>query len=320
MSVSLIDSFAQLEDPRLDRKKRHELLDIIVVSICTVASGADGWEAIEDFCREKLAWLRQYVPLKNGVPSHDCIAYVLGRVSPLQFRQCFMEWSAGVREQTEGEVIAIDGKTVRGSRDKRNNQSPLHLVSAWACANRLVLGQEITEEKSNEITAIPRLLEVLELKGCIVTLDAMGCQRTIAETIIEQQGDYVLGLKGNQGQLHEAVEDFFTLAREKGFHNIVHDYREDLDKDHGRLEVRRYWIAEHLGTLPNASRWPGLRSIGLAERECWQGSHHSVEQRYFLNSLTADATTFANAVRGHWGIENRLHWRLAGLAFQCDLG
>jgi len=310
MSASLVECFSHLEDPRLDRNKLHALTDIIVLTICAVASGADGWEAIEDFGQNKLDWLRQYVPLANGIPSHDCIAYVLRRISPKQFRECFIEWTNSVREQTEGEVIAIDGKTARGSRDSKNGRNPLHMVSAWACRNRLVLAQEATAEKSNEITAIPRLLEILELKGSIVTLDAMGCQHAIASQIIEQQGDYVLGLKGNQGQLHEAVDDFFTVAQEHQFKAVEYDYFEEIDKDHGRLEVRRYWITEQLKTLPETHRWKGLRTIGMAERECWQGNKHTVEQRYFLNSIAPNAPTFARAVREHWTIENSLHWRL----------
>lgn len=310
MTASFIEHFSSLDDPRIDRKKLHSLMDIITLAVCAVASGADGWEAIEDFGKEKLDWLRKYIALENGVPSHDCIAYVLSRVSPTKFRDCFMSWAQAVVEQTSGELIAIDGKTAKGSRDRKNNRKPLHMVSAWACQNRLVLGQVATEEKSNEITAIPKLLELLELKGCIVTIDAMGCQRAIAEQIVDQEGDYVLGLKGNQGTLHEAVEDFFTTADSNDFEGVEHDYSEELDKDHGRLETRRYWISEDLRTLPDTTNWKGLRSIGMVERECIQGDTKTVERRYFINSIPASATPFAFAVRGHWGVENPLHWRL----------
>jgi predicted transposase YbfD/YdcC len=308
--MGLVEHFAALEDPRIERKKRHGLLDIMVLSVCAVISGAEGWQGIADFGHEKLDWLRRFIPLTNGVPSHDCIAYVFARISPEGFRTCFMEWVEGVREKTQGEVIAIDGKTSRGSKDRRRGQSPLHRVSAWACANRLVLGQEATAEKSNEITAIPKLLELLDVKGCIVTLDAMGCQTAIAQQIIDQRGDYVLGLKDNQPLLHEAVADYFTLARSNHFKQVRHDYLEEIDKAHGRLEVRRYWICEDLNTLPNPERWAGLRSIGLVERACLSAGKNSLEQRYFINSIAADAKLFAHAVRSHWGIENRLHWRL----------
>jgi predicted transposase YbfD/YdcC len=310
VATSVIEHFSSLKDPRIERNKRHALIDIIVLTVCAVVSGADGWEEIEQFGQEKLDWLRKFVGLNNGVPSHDCIAYVIARVSPKGFRECFMSWTRAVTEATGGDVIAVDGKTSKGSRDRKADRKPLHMVSAWATANRLVLGQEATDEKSNEITAIPKLLGLLELKGCIVTLDAMGCQRAIAEQITDQQGDYVLGLKGNQGSLHEAVADFFRTAEAAGYAEVNYAYEEELDKDHGRLEIRRYWVTEELRSLPRTERWKGLRSIGMVERECLEGDTRSVERRHFINSIPADAKQFAHAVRGHWGVENRLHWRL----------
>lgn len=310
MDNSLIAHFQPLKDPRIKRNKKHELADILLLSICAICSGANGWEAIEEFGHEKLDWLRQYVPLKNGVPSHDCINYVLARLSPTQFRDCFMSWTQSIMDNCPGEIIALDGKTARGSRVRTNDKNPLHRVSAWACQQRLVLGQEATDDKSNEITALPRLLKLLEIKGCIVTIDAMGCQRTIAEQIIDQDGDYVLGLKGNQGKLHEAVEDFFSVARQQDFKQVAYDYHEEIDKDHGRLEVRRYWVSDELITLPDKVRWSGLCSIGMVERECTQSGICSIGRRYFISSIDAHAPLFAKAVRGHWGIENPLHWRL----------
>ena len=310
MTACIIENFATLKDPRLERHKLHSLTDIIVLAICAICSGSNGWEAIEDFGKEKEDWLRQYIPLKNGIPSHDCIAYTLRKVSPPGFRECFMRWVNVVKKNTEGEIVAVDGKTARGSRDRKNNRKPLHMVSAWACSNRLVLGQEATDEKSNEITAIPKLLAILELKGCIVTIDAMGCQKLIASQIIEQEADYVLGLKGNQGLLHEEVEDFFDIALAENFKAVEHDYTEETDKDHGRLEVRRYWITDELASLSTVSEWKGLLSIGMVERECWQGDQHTIEKRFFINSIPADAKKFSQAVRGHWGVENPLHWRL----------
>lgn len=310
MIPDLITHFSSLPDHRIERNKCHALLDIIILAICAVASGSDGWESIEEFGKDKLEWLRQYIPLVNGVPSHDCIAYVLCRLSPQRFRECFMNWTQAVAEYSEGEIIAVDGKTARGSRDRKKQRNPLHMVTAWACENRLVLGQEATEEKSNEITAIPKLLELLALKGCIVTIDAMGCQRAIAEQIIDQGGDYVLGLKGNQGNLHEAVEEFFTTASAHHFAGVAHDFMQEVDKDHGRLEVRRYWITDDLRTLPEVQSWKRLRSVGMVERTCWQGDTQTFERRYFISSIAADAKPFARAVRGHWGVENHLHWRL----------
>lgn len=309
MGASLLEHFGTLEDSRIDRNKRHALLDILVLVISATCSHAKGWEAIEAFGHAKLDWLRQFVPLANGVPSHDCIEYVMSRLSPVKFRECFISWTQAVKQEI-GEVIAIDGKTARGSRDRLNQCNPLHMVTAWACENRLVLAQEATDEKSNEITAIPKLLDLLELKGCIVTLDAMGCQRAIAEQIKDQEGDYVMGIKANQGTLHEAVQDYFVTARHYDFKSVAYSYAEEIDKDHGRLEIRRYWITEDLSTLPNTERWKGLLSIGLVERECIQQGHTSIEQRFFINSIPANAQLFAKAVRGHWGIENTLHWRL----------
>ena len=192
MNASLLEHVSRLKDPRIERHKRHALTDIVVLTICAVVSGAEGWEDMAAFGHEKLGWLRRFIPLKNGVPSHDCIAYVISRLSPKSFQRCFLDWTQEVMEQIQGEVIAVDGKTARRSHDRKRGKNPLHMVSAWAAANRLVLGQEQTEEKSNEITAIPKLLAMLELRGCIVTTDAMGCQRAIAEQIIEQDGDYVL--------------------------------------------------------------------------------------------------------------------------------
>lgn len=309
MSANLLDHFASLEDPRIERNKLHLLPDILFLVVSAVCSGAKGWESIEDFGHSKLDWLQRFVPLANGIPSHDCIEYVMTRLSPVRFRECFISWTQAVKQESE-DVIAIDGKTARGSRDRVNGGKALHMVSAWACDNRLVLAQEATDEKSNEITAIPKLLKLLELKGCIVTLDAMGCQRDIAKQIHQQQGDYIMGLKGNQSTLQDAVADYFATAKTHQFRSVPHDYTEETDKDHGRLDSRRYWITEDLSTLPRPERWAGLRSIGMVERECTQGDKVTVEQRLFISSIPADAKRFAKAVRGHWGIENVLHWRL----------
>lgn len=309
MSACLIDHFSSLEDPRIERNKRHALIDILVLVVSAVCSHAKGWEAIEDFGHNKLDWLRQFVPLVNGVPSHDCIQYVMSRLSPVKFRECFMSWTQAVKREAN-EVIAIDGKTARGSRDCTRGNKALHRVTAWACENRLVLAQEVTDEKSNEITAIPKLLELLELKGCIVTLDAMGCQQAIAQQILSQQGDYVMGLKGNQGHLHEAVNDYFTTAQQHDFKSVPYSYTEEVDKDHGRLEIRRYWMSDDLSTLPHVESWAGLKSIGMAVRESIQNGQTTLERRFFIASIPPHAERLAQSVRQHWGIENTLHWRL----------
>jgi predicted transposase YbfD/YdcC len=310
MSVSLIETFSTLEDPRIDRKKKHALVDILFLTVSAMISGAEGWEAIEEFGVNKLDWLRKHAEFKNGIPSHDCISYVISRLSPKAFQQCFLDWVHSVSEHTDGEIIAIDGKTARGSKDKKSGKKALHMVSAWATQNRLVLGQEATAEKSNEITVIPKLLELLEIKGCIITIDAMGCQQTITKQIIEQSGDYVIGLKGNQGQLHEATKDFFKTAEEAEFKAAEHDYNETIDKGHGRLEVRQHWITEDLSTLPENKIFSGMKSFGMVRRTCIVGDKETIETRYFCNSIKADAKVFAAAVRDHWGVENSLHWCL----------
>ncbi|WP_165742425.1 ISAs1 family transposase [Candidatus Thiosymbion oneisti] len=310
MTSSIQEYFSRLEDPRVERNKRHGFMDILMLVICAVTSGADGWEAIEELGQARLQWLRRLAPFANGVPSHDCIASLISRLSVTGFQACFANWTEAIAQTRGGEVIAVDGKTARGSRDRPRGRAALHMVSAWADDNRLVLGQEATAEKSNELTAIPKLLELIELMGCIVTLDAMGCQREIAAQIVNQGGEYVLGLKGNQRALYEAVKDFFAVARTGKFAGVDHDFYEEVDKAHGRLETRRYWITEELRTLPNREQWSGLRSIGLVERRCLTGEIETVEQRFFVNAIAADAPRFAHAVRGHWGVENRLHWRL----------
>jgi predicted transposase YbfD/YdcC len=310
MAAIFLEHFSVLKDPRIERKKLHAMQDILVLVVCAVISGAEGWEEIAAFGHSKLEWLRHFVPLKNGVPSHDCIAYVMTRLNSKHFSECFISWVEEVREKVPNEIIAIDGKTARGSQNRKHGKNPLHMVSAWATANRLVLGQEATEEKSNEITAIPKLLNLLELHGCIVTIDAMGCQREIAAQIVDQGADYVLGLKGNQSSLHEEVEDYFTTARVAEFKNVKYDYHEEIDKGHGRLETRRYWITEDLCTLSQAELWKGLKSIGMVERTFEEGAKCCIEKRYFICSIPAEAKLYAQAVREHWGIENSLHCRL----------
>jgi predicted transposase YbfD/YdcC len=310
MNASIIEHFSRLKDPRIERHKKHRLVDIIALAICAVLSGAEGWEAIEEYGHAKLEWLRKFIPLEHGVPTHDTIARVLSRVSAKGLQECFMNWVMTVHQVTDGQVVAIDGKRVRRSFDRGARKGAIHMVSAWGSANGLVLGQLKTDAKSNEITAIPHLLELLELKGCIVTLDAMGCQTEIAEKIIEKGADYVLAVKGNQGQLHEAIVDFFDTAQKAAFQGVPFDYHEETESGHGRIEVRRYWTIPVLTTLPRPWAWAGLKSIGLAESERHLGDKVSVERRYYIASLKSDARQFGQAVRGHWGIENSLHWVL----------
>jgi predicted transposase YbfD/YdcC len=304
MNASIIEYFSILEDPRIERHKKHKLVDIIVLAICAVLSGAEGWEAIEEYGHAKLAWLRKFIPLENGVPTHDTIARVLSRVSAKGLQECFLNWVKAVQQATEGQVVASDGKRVRRSFDWGRGKGAIHRVSAWGSANGLVLGQLKTDAKSNEITAIPQLLELLELKGCIVTLEAMGCQTEIAEKIIEKGADYVLAVKGNQGQLHEAIVDFFDTAQGADFQGVPFDYHEETESGHGRIEVRRYWTTPVLTTLPQVSPWADLKIIGMVEAERHLGDKLTVERRYYIASLTSDARQCGQAVRGHWGIES----------------
>ena len=257
----LLEHFASLEDPRVDRTKRYPLEEILLLVICAALSGCNGWTSIKQFGEIKLSWLRQYLPYKDGIPVDDTIARLMRKLDPKLFQSCFMRWMQSVVQLTEGEIIALDGKTARGSRD--GEKSPLHMVSAWSAANGVVLGQESTAEKSNEITAIPKLLDTLAIKGCLVTIDAMGCQKAIAEQVIEKKADYLLALKGNQGYLHEDVKDFFLKGLETNFEGVSHDYHSDIDKGHGRIEQRESWVVElknYEGCFSSVEKWKNLKN------------------------------------------------------------
>ena len=311
--VSIMDHFGCLEDPRIERGKRHQLPDIIAIAICAVICGADSWVYVEMFGKSREEWLRSFLDLPNGIPSHDTFGNVFSRLDPDQFQQCFMDWTRAVADLFPGEVVAIDGKTVRRSHDSRAGRQAIHLVSAWASANRLTLGQVATDEKSNEITAIPRLLEMLELRGCIVTIDAMGCQKEIAQGILDREADYVLAVKQNQGRLHEDIRDLFEGGGESGLEALPHDCATTLNKGHGRIERRECWsISDRacLEYLSTAGDWPGLRSVAkvTCQRETETGT--TVQTRYYISSLPGPARQLLEAVRAHWSIENSLHWSL----------
>jgi predicted transposase YbfD/YdcC len=307
---ALLDHVAQLPDPRREHRRRHKLSDILVMAVCAVLCGAESFPAIEDFGHEREAWLQQFLELPGGIPSHDTFNRVLCLLDPVQFQACFLRWMHAVAEATAGEVVAIDGKALRRSFDKGAAKRAIHMVSAWATENGVVLGQRKVDIKSNEITAIPELLDLLALKGCIVTIDAMGCQRTIAEKILDQGADYVLALKGNQPTLEAAVERFFVSGPEAEAHRATSAYTEQTEQGHGRVETRCAWISEELNADLTAAAWPGLRSIGMVEATRTLGGETSVEQRFYLSSLPPEAPQFAQAVRKHWGIENQLHWTL----------
>jgi predicted transposase YbfD/YdcC len=296
------------------------LQDIIIIAICAVICGADDWVEVAEFGRSKEQWFRTFLRLPNGIPSHDTFGRVFGLIDPNEFQQSFVSWISTVSQLTAGEVIAIDGKRLRRSHNGRLGKAAIHMVSAWASANRLVLGQVKTDEKSNEITAIPELLKLLVIKGCIITTDAMGTQTEIAGLIVANEADYVLALKGNQGTLHQEVQDLFNYAFETNFQQVAHDQHHTVEKNHGRLEVRRHWTIsepEFIAFLNPKDKWAGLRSIGLVESERTIGNQTSIERRYYISSLAGEAVQFAHAVRTHWEIENKLHWVL-DVAFRED--
>jgi predicted transposase YbfD/YdcC len=309
-SAALLEHFATLPDPRIARHRWHKLSDILVIAVCAVLCGAESFAAIEDFGHEREEWLRHFLELPEGIPSHDTFNRVFRLLDPLKFQGCFLSWMQAVAEETEGEVVAIDGKTLRRSFDKGRAKRAIHMVSAWATENGVVLGQRKVEAKSNEITAIPELVDLLALKGCIVTIDAMGCQRAIAQKIVEQGADYVLALKGNQPTLEQAVARLFVTGPKAAAHRTRSDYHDQTEQGHGRVETRCYWITEELDAELTAAAWPGLRSIGMVEATRTLAGETTVEQRFYLSSLKPDAPQFARAVRNHWGIENRLHWTL----------
>lgn len=315
--TSLKTHFSDLSDPRAQHSIEHLLIDIVLLTICAVICGAESWVEIENYGIAKQEWLENFLELPHGIPSHDTIERLFARLRPEQMQQCFLNWVQAVFEISDGRLIAIDGKTLRGSYERDSKRSVIHMVSAWASQNRIVLGQRKVNEKSNEITAIPELLRVLDLAGAVVSIDAMGCQTAIAQQIVEQQADYVLALKGNQGNLHEDVEQLFKHAHQQQFSGIEHDYYETQAKGHGRIEIRRYWVMGNTEYLIGAENWAKLTTIGCVESQRQAEGKTTCETRYYLLSLSLDAQRFADAVRGHWGIENQLHWML-DVAFQED--
>lgn len=315
--LSLIDELKTIGDPRMDRTKDHDLIDILVIAVCALLCAAESFNDMEDFGKAKEDWFRTFLKLRNGIPSHDTFNRVFAALDPQQFLDCFLRWTQSLRQAVAQEIVALDGKALRRALNKK--QSPKYVVSAWAESNNLVLGQLKVEDKSNEITAVPQLLRVLELTGCIVTLDAMGCQKKIAKEIIEADADYVLALKGNQETVHEEVKSFLDgmLEEKKAARPSSAPVRkavatlqelETVEKDHGRIETRRYYQSDELDWFADRLKWEGLRTVGMVESIRQVGGQTTVERRYYLSSLKLDVGTFARAVRGHWGVENKLHW------------
>lgn len=318
--LALTEHFAALDDPRVERTKLHRLESILVIAICAVICGAETWDEIEAFGEAKADWLATFLALPHGIPSHDTFNRVFAALEPAQFQAGFLAWMRSVATVLPAEVVALDGKTARRSHDRGRGKAAIHMVSAWAATNRLVLAQVKVDDKSNEITALPEVLRHLALAGCIVTIDAMGCQRTIAQQIRDQEADYVLALKENQGALYEDVRESFVQAQRTAFAGIGHEAATAVDKGHGRIEIRRHWVigdADVLAWLQGQHHWPGLTAIGMVEAERRLGEKRSVETRYYLLSTPLAAADFGAAVRSHWSIENQLHWVL-DMAFRED--
>ena len=311
---TLIEHLEQISDPRIERTKRHKLIDVLVIAVCATICGAEAWTEMEEFGQAKEAWFRRFLELPNGIPSHDTFRRLFMLLKPTEFQRSFLSWVKEMAAVVKAELINIDGKQLRGSRsaqDKRNGKEGLRMVSAWAAEQRLVLGQVKTQEKSNEITAIPQLLQMLDIAGCIVTIDAMGCQREVAAQIVSQGADYMLSLKGNQGTLHKDVAEYFQWAQQSKFTGVECSFTETIEKDHGRIEQRRCWTTEDVEWLEQKEAWAGLKSIVMVEsRREVIGCGASLERRYFISSLAADAAEALRCVRGHWAIENSLHWVL----------
>ena len=317
VNATISHHFSSLKDPRIQLKTRHKLIDIIIITICAVICGADDWTEVVDYAKAKHDWLKTFLELPHGIPSHDTFGRVFSLLQPEEFDRCFINWIHAVFKITEGQTVAIDGKTLRRSHDHASKKAAIHMVGAWAAQTGLTLGQVKTEDKSNEITAIPELLRLLEIKGCIVTIDAMGCQKEIARQISDQKADYVLALKGNQGNLRKDVELFFEHAQQCQFKDIPHQTYESTDGDHGRVEVRRYVTVSDLDWLDEKTKWKNLNLIGMVESERHVGDNITRETRYYISSLPNDVKRFASAVRDHWTIENQLHWVL-DIAFRED--
>lgn len=323
-TATLEEHFARLTDPRVERTREHKLLDIVLIAICAVICGADGWVEVEEFGKAKQAWLETFLELPNGIPSHDTFGRVFARLNPDEFEQCFLEWVQAISRLTQGEVVAVDGKSLRRSHDHRLGQNAIQMVSAWASANHLVLGQHKVDEKSNEITAIPALLQGLEVAGCLVTIDALGCQKETAARVVDQEGDYLLALKENQEHLYQDVQALFEWAQAHQFDGLQHDTHQTVNKGHGRIEKRQCWTLSDpacLRMLPDLAEWKHLRTVVMVRAERRLKERTTVKTRYYLSSLSGEAPgtarTVLKGVRGHWGIENQLHWVL-DIAFRED--
>jgi predicted transposase YbfD/YdcC len=314
VNASIVAHFQTLEDPRIERTKKHLLLDILVIAVCTLLTGGEGFQDMELFGKSKRAWLQTFLALPHGIPSHDTFGRVFARLNPQRFQECFLSWTQAVAQLTQGALVSLDGKTVRASFDRATASSPLHMLSAW-CSDHggLVVGQIKTETKSNEITAIPELLQLLAIKGCIVTIDAMGCQTAIASQIRDQGGDYLLALKGNHKKAYRAIKQYFHqhIEHQLAWRN-AENFFDAFDDSHGRTVRRRVWSMTDLPALPELAKWPDLQAVIAIEtiRMAHQQAPVTSDYRFYISSLVRSATAFVTMIRQHWDIENKLHWSL----------
>ena len=310
-AVSMVEYFEALPDPREERNRKHLLVDVIVISVCGVLAGCEGPTAIHRWAKARKEWLEELLELPSGVPSRDCIRRVLSLLKPDAFQRCFQKWIVACFLDEKVRHVAIDGKTLRRSHNRNAGLGPLHVVSAWASEQGLALGQLATDQKSNEITAIPLLIDQIDVKGAVVTIDAMGCQREIAKKIVAEKGDYVLAVKDNQQKLHEAIHEFFSAQLEDDCRSVDCRRAETNEKSHGREEHRSYYLAKLPKAFPQSSKWAGVKAIGLACRITRQkDGSETHDTRYYIVSRYLSGERFARAVRGHWAIENSLHWVL----------
>ena len=320
ITATIQTHFGALEDPRRTYLNDHPLLNILTIALCAIIAGAESWTDVANFGQQKQSWLSQFLDLKNGIPSHDTFGRVFAALDPQTFRESFLSWVQAVFTVTSGQVIAIDGKQLRGSGDKTLGKKAISMVSAWATANHLVLGQVKVKTKSNEITAIPALLAILDLTNCIITIDAIGCQTEIAQQVIDQGGDYLLSVKKNQKHLYEDISFFFKLAQQNDFAKVTSTYQRTVDNNHGRMEIRQCWAisgAESLAFLRAHGRWSQLKCIVMIQSERHRQGKVTRQTSYFITSLANDAAAILAAKRSHWGIENGLHWIL-DVAFRED--
>lgn len=307
---SFFDCFSSLPDPRKDINKKHLMIDIIFITVCAVISGVTSWEQIEDFAIDREEWLRKYISLPNGIPSHDTIRYLFLFLNENAFNKAFAEWVKMIKPKLEDMHIAIDGKTNRRSGNKNKTLKPLHNVTAFATGMSLALGQVHVDEKSNEITAIPELLDMLEIKGCFITIDAMGCQKDIAQKIDKDGGTYILAVKGNQKNLHEEISDYFEDALATNFKDINFKRIKTVENDHGRLEDREYYITSDIEDLFETKKWSGLSTIAMVVAKRKIDGKTTIEKRFYISNCKKDNEKIAKYIRGHWGIENSFHWVL----------